>query len=187
MPDAPNPYASPLSEDAESGDQREYMFGSRLAGRGQRLVAIIIDGIVLNIVMLPAYYLFKIGFFQAPPANPEEFNPLNVWSIYATMSPLQLVLTIVTPAAAYLLVNGYLLSASGQTVGKKALGIKIVRKDGSKAEFSRLILHRYFLLWFIGLIPIIGMIFGLLDPLMIFRKSRYCLHDDIADTAVVLA
>lgn len=187
MPDAANPYASPMSEDAPDGAEPEYMLGGRLAGRGQRLVAVILDGIVLNLVMLPLYYYFSFGYFQPPPENPEDINPFNPWSIYLAMGPVQLVLSFVAPLAAYLLVNGYLLHANGQTVGKKALGIKIVRKDGSKAEFSRLIFHRYLLLWIIGLIPFVGALFGLLDPLMIFRKTRYCLHDDIADTVVVEA
>jgi hypothetical protein len=36
-------------------------------------------------------------------------------------------------------------------------------------------------------IPVIGTIYGLLDVLLIFRASRRCLHDNIADTIVVTA
>ena len=36
-------------------------------------------------------------------------------------------------------------------------------------------------------IPVIGTVYGLLDVLLIFRASRRCLHDNIADTIVVTA
>ena len=39
----------------------------------------------------------------------------------------------------------------------------------------------------IALVPLVGWMYGLLDVLMIFRDSRKCLHDNIADTIVVKA
>jgi hypothetical protein len=37
----------------------------------------------------------------------------------------------------------------------------------------------------IGMIPYVGWIFSLADPLFIFGESRRCLHDMLADTIVV--
>jgi len=37
------------------------------------------------------------------------------------------------------------------------------------------------------LVPGIGQIYSIVDALLIFRQSRKCLHDNIADTIVVKA
>ena len=44
---------------------------------------------------------------------------------------------------------------------------------------------RYLLNWFLMMLPFIGGIYGLVDALLIFRASRKCLHDNMADTIVV--
>ena len=36
-------------------------------------------------------------------------------------------------------------------------------------------------------VPIVGAFYALVDCLLIFRESRRCLHDNIADTIVVTA
>lgn len=182
-----NPFQSPLAEDEPQDETPVDMVSGRLAGRWVRLAAQIVDGLILTLVMLPVQYYFKYGVFVENQLDTEEISFLNPFSMYAQMSTLHIVLTIVVPAVAYLLLNGYLLNDNGQTLGKRLLRIKIVRKNGARADFTRLIIHRYFALWIIYFIPVLGMLFSLIDPLMIFRKSRYCLHDDIADTVVVVA
>jgi len=86
-----------------------------------------------------------------------------------------------------LVLQGYLLATQGQTIGKKLLGIRIVRSDGSKVDAARVIGLRYALIWALAVIPVVGWVFGLVDALMIFRNSRKCLHDNIADTIVIKA
>jgi uncharacterized RDD family membrane protein YckC len=76
----------------------------------------------------------------------------------------------------------YLLSESGQTIGKRMLGIQIVRTDGSQATLGRIFLLRI-------LVPAAinagcGA-FGLIDVLFIFAADRRCVHDHLADTKVV--
>ena len=39
----------------------------------------------------------------------------------------------------------------------------------------------------IGAVPLIGPFLSLLNVALIFRENRRCLHDDFADTAVVIA
>jgi len=75
----------------------------------------------------------------------------------------------------------------GQTFGKRAMGIRVVRTDGARVAFSRFIFLRWLPIAMIGSIPFVGWIASLLDPLLIFRESRRCLHDDIAGTRVVTA
>ena len=76
-----------------------------------------------------------------------------------------------------------LMRRNGQSIGKKATGIKVVRSDGSAASLSRLIWLRNVVNWIISIIPL----YGLIDVLFIFGESRQCLHDKIADTIVVNA
>jgi len=52
--------------------------------------------------------------------------------------------------------------------------------------------HKRACLWLavmglIGAIPFLGRLVQFIDPLLIFRDSRRCLHDEIADTTVVNA
>jgi uncharacterized RDD family membrane protein YckC len=79
-----------------------------------------------------------------------------------------------------------LLYERGQTIGKLVFGIRIVRRDGRRAELLRLVLLRdgfsYALRW----VPVVGVFLALLDALMIFRSDRRCLHDLVADTIVVI-
>jgi len=82
-------------------------------------------------------------------------------------------------------VNWIWLYRNGQTIGKRLLSIKIVRTDGSRAGLLRIIFLRFIPTGILSSIPLIGFSFTLLDPLLIFQKSRRCLHDLIADTIVI--
>ena len=79
------------------------------------------------------------------------------------------------------------LHRTGQTFCKKMLGIKIVRNDGSRAGLGRIFWLRMFVPGLVGAIPLVGGLFGLIDPLFIFGEEKRCLHDLIADTIVVTA
>jgi uncharacterized RDD family membrane protein YckC len=72
---------------------------------------------------------------------------------------------------------------NGQTLGKKMLGIKVVRKDGAPASLGRIFWLRNVINGLIGIIPL----YALVDHVFIFGESRQCLHDKIADTIVVVA
>lgn len=86
-----------------------------------------------------------------------------------------------------LLVDGWLLYAFGQSLGKKALGLRVVRMDGSRVDFARLFFLRGGCANLVNFIPAAGPLLALVDVCMIFRDSRQALHDQIADTVVVTA
>jgi len=88
-------------------------------------------------------------------------------------------------AIAWLVYNLKLMHEHGQTFGKRLLGIKVVRTDGSRLDLLRWITHRILVIAVLGMIPVVGWIVSLADPLAIFRETRQCLHDQIADTMVV--
>jgi uncharacterized RDD family membrane protein YckC len=165
-----NRYAPPVAhvEDlAVDGDVE-------LAGRGARFAAMIVDGLVLGIVGWGVSALFM--------RQSMELLRTGALSIVAYMG-MQMALWLVVT----LVINGYLLATRGQTVGKLMLGIRVVRTDGSRAGLVRLLFVRYFANSLLFMIPLLGVIYFLADSLCIFRESRQCLHDNLADTIVVKA
>jgi len=94
----------------------------------------------------------------------------------------------------YLALNGYTLWQSGQTLGKKIVGIAIITRqpqpDGTSEflppPFWKLIAVRalFFPLLFVGIMPFLIRI-PALDLISIFGKQRRCLHDYFCSTVVV--
>ncbi|RZI82123.1 MAG: RDD family protein [Rubrivivax sp.] len=143
----------------------------QLATRGSRFWAVMIDGIIGLIV----FWLVS----KLTPWNPFQSRDPSLFALK--------LLPVLGGIAIYVLVHGYLLSTRGQSIGKMLLGIRIVRADGSPLAFDRAVGLRYVLPGVLQILPMLGMLFGLVDALMIFRESRRCLHDLIADTMVVKA
>jgi len=158
-----NPFAPPKAqvEDAVAAT-------GELAGRGSRFVAALIDGIIFGLICLGVGMLTSVSFFD--PDTP-------VGGSY--------VVAYVLALAIFFGIQGWLLHQRSQTLGKIALGIRILRSDGSRATVGRLIGLRMLPMWLVSLVPFIGPVISLIDCLLIFRDSRRCLHDDIADTIVV--
>ncbi len=159
-------YAPPAAEVADVSASGE----AQLAGRGARLAGAIIDGVIL----LGLWWVVGL------------VTPWNIFSpkmaeagVFATFG-MQLIGLLL-----FAIVNGYLLMTRGQTVGKLLLGMRIVRPDGSAATPGRLLGLRYGVGWLLSALPFVGMVYALVDCLMIFRADRRCLHDLIADTIVV--
>ena len=86
--------------------------------------------------------------------------------------------------AIFLAINWTFLQR-GQTIGKMALKIRIVKKDGSPISAKDIIVRRLLPVQIAVLVPIIGIILVIVDALLIFRNKYNTLHDDIADTKVI--
>lgn len=72
----------------------------------------------------------------------------------------------------------------GQSFGKRALGIKVVRLNGQPIELWRLIFLRNVAVHAVA--QLCGLV-GLVDAVMIFSADQRCLHDYLADSKVVQA
>ena len=165
------PQANRFAPPAAHVEDVESVASGELAGRGTRLLAAIVDGLLVAGVMFGLGWLVGTNAFDT-----REDPPLSTFAVSLGLA-----------FGAYLLLNGWLLHTRGQTIAKALFRIKVVRSDGSKASLLRLAGLRYFVTSLLTLVPLLGWIFALADCLLIFRDSRKCLHDNIADTIVVRA
>src|ERR1700691_2729574 len=173
-----NNYAPPKSVVADVATDTA---GIEKASRGSRLAAVILDGLIISIPLAPSYF----AAFQAAMHGP-RFSLLSFWAAVAatgTMFYLGAIIDI-----ALLVLTGVFVYRNGQTIGKKLLGIKVVRSDGSRAGLARIFWLRYLVAQYLfPIIPMVGMLYALVDVLMIFGEAKRCCHDYIADTIVVRA
>jgi uncharacterized RDD family membrane protein YckC len=142
-----------------------------LAGRGKRLGGVIIDALIVAVILVPI--LFVTGAFRLIFGGEYSFGRQAGYGLLA--------------CGIWLVLNGSLLARSGQTIGKKAVGTKIVDLSGALPPFGKLVALRYVLPFLIAQIPFLGGLFGLIDALFIFGNERRCIHDYLAGTRVVEA
>ena len=178
-----NNYAPPKSHVADVSDSS----GPEKAGRGVRLGCAMLDGLILGAPFIPAYIKSLPALLQyAQTHGGKPVNPLVLYSTLFAGAPFWYAAAFAVALPLWGLTI-YWVHKYGQTIGKKWLGIKVVRKDGSRAGFARIFWLRNFVNFIIAFIPLIGALFSLIDPLFIFGGERRCVHDLIADTIVVKA
>ena len=152
-----------------------------LAGRGERLLAQLLDNVIAIICVLPGALM--IGFAAARAGLkgvPDDLTSIAGFGAGALAIGLGFVLLLG--------VQIWLLCTRGQTIGKMALDVKIVRfADNAPPGFLHAVLLRLIVPGIIGVIPWVGLLFTLVNYCFIFGQSRRCLHDLIAGTKVVKA
>ena len=154
-----NPYAPPQAVVADVIDPSA---GIQLADRSTRFGAALLDGlIVMVMVYLPFALSAVVGGTRSWIGLAAAGIGLIVWLFYTVK----------------------FLGENGQSIGKKACKIKILRKDGSEVSISRVIIGRNLVNGVLGIVPL----YGIIDSLLIFGNQRRCVHDYIADTIVVKA
>jgi len=168
---AQNRFAPPHAEVEDHHDVEMQMVD---ASRGARFLAILIDGLLPMIigfgiavaVVLPMYRSarqVRVPGIEPPALGSANYMMTTTWAWIGGFALL-----------AFFVYSAVLVYRYGQTFGKRMMGIRVVRTDGGRVAI-------------VGFVPIINAVVGLLDPLLIFRDSRQCLHDNIADTKVVTA
>ncbi|WP_053937899.1 RDD family protein [Amantichitinum ursilacus] len=166
-----NPYQAPQANlDVQYDDDAE------LASRGRRLGAVALDSLYLGVapgilaaVLVP---LFSRRFGSSSTAL------LIMAVVFGLVFIGAWVLNIIS------------VVRTRQTLGKRQMGIKVVRTDGSEVSLGRLIIRRNLALmavvWLVNLATFgFGSLISLIDSLAIFRESQQCVHDQIADTKVI--
>jgi uncharacterized RDD family membrane protein YckC len=135
----------------------------RYAGFWIRFVAYIVDGILLNVVNTIIGLPFGITPFSS------DVDPAKAGMVLF-VSFIQIVVGI--------LYYTIFVGKAGATPGKMALGLKIVRSDGSPVGFGRAC-GRYFSYILSALIFAIGFL------MIAFSDEKKGLHDIVCDTRVV--
>lgn len=160
-----SPYGEPYGPDPLAGMPP-------LANRGRRLVARIIDALLIG-VPVGLIMTFTVGGWDF--ADPEDSGRSGLVNLVVLL--------------AYFVYEGLMLSHSGQTVGKKAMKIRVaVLDDGSipagQAGWSRAAVYSL-----PQIIPCCGFVFWLVNVLNCTwdKPYRQCLHDKVAKTVVVEA
>lgn len=163
-------YAPPQShvEDVRQPGQAQ---PGELASRGKRFAAAMLDG------AMALGSLWLLSKFTS--MNVWEDDGLGLWTPRFSDAATGIVL--------YLVLHGYLLVTRGQTIGKALCKIRIARPDGSIAPIGRILGLRDAPLFVMSIWPLLGPAYWAIDCLFIFRASRRCLHDQIADTVVLQA
>ncbi len=140
------------------------------AGFWIRFLAVLIDGIILFVVDTILNFAI-LGTSAARLAT----NPAGVG---AAMSSIGLIWLIsVAIQCAY---ETYFIGKMGATPGKMAMGLKVVRPDGSPVDYARAA-GRYFAKILSAIILFIGYI------MVGFDSQKRGLHDMICDTRVIKA
>ena len=160
-----NPYLAPQAVVADAA-----VPALQLAGRGERLLAVLLDSAFVVLALLPLTLVMVLGEF--PTSGPGAYLRIGLGLL---------------PFVAFVAWNAVLLHRRGQTLGKQLLHIRVVRLDGSRCGLARIFFARYLPVTVLGFIPFLGLVISLADALLIFRDSCRCLHDEIADTIVVTA
>jgi uncharacterized RDD family membrane protein YckC len=167
-----------------------------LAERGARLLAASIDELILLGIALPALFgavpIVTHAVRLDMPTSSAPIDPLLIDTgqmesqlLSAMLSGPGFVITVLA-LLAWCGITAWLVATNGQTIGKRMVGIKVVRTNGSPASFGRIFLLRNVVSTLPAFLPFIGLLYQLvIDPIFIFQDSRRCLHDLIADTTVV--
>lgn len=141
----------------------------KLAGRGGRLGAVLLDNVMMALSVLP-------GGLAAVSAAESYGNDGMGGALFL----------LVVGFVGFLGVQIYLLVQEGQTIGKRIVGIRTVDfNEGTLLGAGRILGMRQLLPGFITGIPYVGWLFALVDVLFIFGEERRCIHDYMAQSKVV--
>ena len=158
------------------------------ADRGLRLAAFLVDRVIAFACAVPGAVILGVAFLKvvlaAAQGHTDQLNLENFDLGRVALGALMLGAGML----AILIVQVWMLSTRGQTIGKRMFGLRVVlHRDGGKAGFLHAWLLRNFVPGLIQVIPWVGVLFLVVDVLFIFSEDRRCLHDLIAGTRVVKA
>jgi uncharacterized RDD family membrane protein YckC len=145
------------------------------AGFWVRFVARLIDGVLLGafnaVLRIPLAIMLGVGAGAG-------VGRRGVGLIFLPAALGLIGISVVISIAVAVAYEVYFVSTRGGTLGKMALGLKIVRADGSPVP-AGLALGRYFAQWLSGCILMIGYLMAAFD------SEKRALHDRICETRVI--
>ena len=152
------------------------------AGFWLRLVAAIIDGIVISIPLMPVFFLVFIDMFRHAQDFQGRQDPAGILTIIGPKIGLILFVTAIASWLYWALCES---SAWQATLGKKALGIIVTDLEGRRISFGRAS-GRFWAGRGAGSIPYLGGTYFLVDCICVgFTEKKQAIHDMIASCLVL--
>lgn len=137
---------------------------------GQRFGGFMIDQILLMTALVPVVYFVMLASVGEQMSITQDIA-MRAWSIILAIS-------VVAQAAYY----GYFLTQrEGQTIGKKMMNVRVIKRDGSPLDLWDAILRS------VIAYPIAILVFGIGFLWAAYNPQSQGWHDMIADTIVVKA
>jgi len=170
-----NPFQPPKASVSEVPSETQ-----ELASLGARLAAALLDNLAIPFVLYIPMILVGAPALVLAAFRGQSMPEVTAAFGIAALVTLALVL-------AWLVITILWVARYGQTVGKRIIGIRVVRTNGEKAGIGRIFWLRNVVNALPTIIPIVRNFYWLVDALFVFSQSRRCIHDMIADTKVVKA
>jgi uncharacterized RDD family membrane protein YckC len=151
-----------------------------------RAGAYLIDGILLGLIfwfiISPIFMKVFSGMFSSIPLmDPSTMTEAQMQALMADMTGRMIKTIWITNLLNLALMGGYFIvleGGPGQTLGKKALGLRVVTPDGERIGYLKAFAR------YIGRI-ISGAILGIGFIMAAFDSEKRTLHDRMCDTRVV--
>ncbi len=167
-----------------------------LAEWWQRLVARIIDGIILAILISPVWISLAISMYHRIQRIASQYPDLSLPgaqqaftnSVNRTMGGMIGTFLLVGVATSLISFGYDWLQHGlwGQTIGKRMMGTKVVTADAHSPISGGAACGRAAVYALIPSVPSVGALFGLINELwLLWDPQRQCLHDKAARTVVV--
>jgi uncharacterized RDD family membrane protein YckC len=152
------------------------------AGFWLRLVAAIIDGIVVGIPLAPIFVLIFFSKFR----NLQDLQTVHDPAAFmAVVGPLYILVLIVAAIASWLYWALCESSAWQATLGKKALGLSVTDLEGRRISFGRAS-GRFWVGRGVSVIPSLGGLYFAVDCICAgFTARKQAIHDMIASCLVL--
>ena len=178
-----NPYTPPVNQVEDPPIQSAVPSSHNYATLGARFLGRLID----VLIMIPLGLVIGSGYaLVSPPKFIAVEKASDLFSMGATGYGYgEALLLVVLSMAAYIGIQWTFWASTGQSIGKKVMKTQVVNLDGSQASAKTIALKRYAIMSLIGNVPVAGGLVSLIGVLLIFRRDRNCLHDDIAKTRVI--
>jgi uncharacterized RDD family membrane protein YckC len=188
----PAPYGSPYQQ--YPGTNYGYMGKDpSLAEWWQRLLARIIDGLVLSVLIIPLWIpVFTSLVNKLRNISNQYGGNTNSPAAQAAISHVtgeffgELFLVVIAGLAIAVAYDWLQHGLWGRTLGKRALGTMVVNASTRSKVSAGAAGGRAAVYVLPALVPIIGGLFALLNELwLLWDQQRQCLHDKAAQTVVV--
>jgi len=183
---SPVPGATPASYESPATPQTRQAAGAQqnvaFAGFWLRLVAAIIDGVVLSIPLMPVFLLVFLGAFRNMQDVQSAHDPTALWVM---LGPKILFVLIISAIASWLYWGLLESSAWQATLGKKALGLTVTDLEGRRVSFGRAS-GRFWAGRGVSSIPYLGGTYFFVDCVCAgFTVRKQAIHDMIASCLVL--